>query len=134
MKNVTAQNLFVWSTGIQNAIQYMHWSTPSYSAHTALGEAYSSISSEIDDLIEDAIGKSIISRTDFESILTVPEIKYKYVNIDTNIEILKTYKNQLENIYDSLSQSPIFVEDIKDIYHNIFNILNKLLYKLENLK
>jgi DNA-binding ferritin-like protein len=112
---------------LTHQLHVYHWQTDSFSAHEALGEAYSELDGLMDQFVEVFMGKNgkISSKGGFSlklsNITEVDPIRF----IDTAIDYLTNSLPKEVKEQDT---------DLLNIRDEMLAVLNKLKYKLVNLK
>jgi hypothetical protein len=109
---------------MQNQIRIFHWQTKKYSAHKALGKAYSGLDDLIDTFVETALGRKEASFTNGNI-----DIKLFDINELCPCTALETYKTYLTEITQKLS--PDIDTDLLNIRDEMLGLLNQTCYLLK---
>jgi len=125
MSSINEKFLFEYFLGLLGQIKVFHWTTMNYAKHKALDDLHSSLSNEIDDLMEVYIGK-------YEK---QPIEKF---NISMNAtsdtsELIIYLQEQREFIRGIRNKNFKSCSEIQTIFDNILSVISKTIYlcKLE---
>jgi hypothetical protein len=125
MTSINEKILFEYFLGLLGQIKVFHWATPSYSKHKALDDLHSSLSNDIDELMEVYIGK--FERQPLE-IFTIS------MNATSNTKDLIQYlQEQREYIRGIRNKNFKNYSEIQTILDNILSSVSRTIYlsKLE---
>lgn len=113
---------------LHNQIRIWHWLTDSYSQHKAFGEAYDTLSDQIDTFIETYAGRYTKAKLACNN-LTVQNTFYSSPGNQNAVQEIDTFMNEF--LYGSLLQYVQETDtDLLNIRDEIVGGLNKLKYLL----
>lgn len=125
MTSINEKFLFEYFLGLLGQIKVFHWATSSYSKHKALDDLHSSLSNDVDELMEVYIGK--FERQPLE-IFTIS------MNATSNTKDLIQYlQEQREYIRGIRNKNFKNYSEIQTILDNILSSISRTIYlsKLE---
>lgn len=114
MSAINEKFLFEYFLGLLGQIKVFHWSTMSYPHHKALDDLHSSLSSNIDELIEVYIGKYNRQPLEiFDISMNATSNTIKLLDyLKNNSELIRNIRNkhfkncsEIQNILDSMLSS-----------------------------
>ncbi len=114
------KQLFEYFLGLLGQIKIYHWSTMSYSTHKALDELHSSLSSNIDEIMEIYIGK--FNRQPIEPF----EIQMR-ANSDVS-DIIGYLENERENIRGMRTKLFKSSSEIQNLIDNMLGSISRTIY------
>jgi len=114
------KHLFEYFLGLLGQIKIYHWSTMSYSTHKALDDLHSSLSSNIDEIMEIYIGK--FNRQPIESF----EVQMR-ANSDVS-DIIGYLENERENIRGMRTKLFKSSSEIQNLIDNMLGSISKTIY------
>ena len=114
------KNLFEYFLGLLGQIKVYHWSTMSYNKHKALDDLHSSLSSNIDEIMEIYIGK--FNRQPLE----IFEIQMN-ANSDTR-DIIGFLEKEREIIRGIRNKNFKTSSEIQNLIDNILGSISKTIY------
>jgi len=109
---------------MQNQIRVFHWQTKKYSAHKALGKAYSGLDDLIDTFVETALGRKEVDISNGNI-----DIKLFDINELCPCTALETYKTYLIEITPKLN--PETDTDLLNIRDEMLGLINHTCYLLK---
>jgi len=120
MSNSIEKQLFEYFLGLLGQIKIYHWTTMSFSVHKALDELHSSLSGNIDEIMESYIGRSNIQPiADFNITMTA----------NTNATNLLTYlENEKNNIKTIRNKHFKGISELQNIIDEMLSSINKTIY------
>jgi len=114
------KQLFEYFLGLLGQIKIYHWSTMSYSTHKALDDLHSSLSSNIDEIMEIYIGK--FNRQPIQPF----EIQMK-ANSDVS-DIIGYLENERENIRGLRTKLFKSSSEIQNLIDNMLGSISRTIY------
>lgn len=114
------KQLFEYFLGLLGQIKIYHWSTMSYSTHKALDDLHSSLSSNIDEIMEIYIGK--FNRQPIEPF----EVQMK-ANSDVS-DIIGYLENERENIRGMRTKLFKTSSEIQNLIDNMLGSISRTIY------
>jgi hypothetical protein len=114
------KQLFEYFLGLLGQIKIYHWSTMSYSTHKALDDLHSSLSSNIDEIMEIYIGK--FNRQPIEPF----EIQMR-ANSDVS-DIIGYLENERENIRGMRTKLFKSSSEIQNLIDNMLGSISRTIY------
>lgn len=114
------KQLFEYFLGLLGQIKIYHWSTMSYSTHKALDDLHSSLSSNIDEIMEIYIGK--FNRQPIEPF----EVQMK---ANSNVsDIIGYLENERENIRGMRTKLFKTSSEIQNLIDNMLGSISRTIY------
>jgi len=125
MSNSVEKQLFEYFLGLLGQIKIYHWTTMSFAVHKALDELHSSLSGNIDEIMENYIGRSNIQPiADFDITMSA----------NTNATNVLTYlENEKNNIKTIRNKHFKGISELQNIIDEMLSAINKTIY-LSKLK
>ncbi len=114
------KQLFEYFLGLLVQIKIYHWSTMSYSTHKALDDLHSSLSSNIDEIMEIYIGK--FNRQPIEPF----EVQMR-ANSDVS-DIIGYLENERENIRGMRTKLFKTSSEIQNLIDNMLGSISRTIY------
>lgn len=114
------KQLFEYFLGLLGQIKIYHWSTMSYSTHKALDDLHSSLSSNIDEIMEIFIGK--FNRQPIEPF----EVQMK-ANSNVN-DIIGYLEHERENIRGMRTKLFKTSSEIQNLIDNMLGSISRTIY------
>jgi DNA-binding ferritin-like protein len=114
------KQLFEYFLGLLGQIKIYHWSTMSYSTHKALDDLHSSLSSNIDEIMEIYIGK--FNRQPIEPF----EVQMR-ANSDVS-DIIGYLENERENIRGMRAKLFKTSSEIQNLIDNMLGSISRTIY------
>lgn len=114
------KQLFEYFLGLLGQIKIYHWSTMSYSTHKALDDLHSSLSSNIDEIMEIYIGK--FNRQPIEPF----EVQMR-ANSDVS-DIIGYLENERENIRGMRTKLFKTSSEIQNLIDNMLGSISRTIY------
>lgn len=114
------KHLFEYFIGLLGQIKIYHWSTMSYSTHKALDDLHSSLSSNIDEIMEIYIGK--FNRQPIEPF----EVQMR-ANSDVS-DIIGYLENERENIRGMRAKLFKTSSEIQNLIDNMLGSISRTIY------
>jgi len=120
MSNSIEKQLFEYFLGLLGQIKIYHWTTMSFSVHKALDELHSSLSGNIDEIMENYIGRSNIQPiADFDITMSA----------NTNATNVLTYlENEKNNIKTIRNKHFKGISELQNIIDEMLSSINKTIY------
>lgn len=114
---------------ITNQLRLYHWNTKNYSRHIASGTLYTKLDGLVDNFIETLQGKMEDDdyRIDYETI----KIKYKKLNDEEILDVLKNFRHFLENEVEKylyLNHKNTKNTDLINIRDEMLDNVNRTIY------
>jgi len=114
------KQLFEYFLGLLGQIKIYHWSTMSYSTHKALDDLHSSLSSNIDEIMEIYIGK--FNRQPIEPF----EVQMR-ANSDVS-DVIGYLENERENIRGMRTKLFKSSSEIQNLIDNMLGSISRTIY------
>ena len=114
------KQLFEYFLGLLGQIKIYHWSTMSYSTHKALDDLHSSLSSNIDEIMEIYIGK--FNRQAIEPF----EVQMR-ANSDVS-DVIGYLENERENIRGMRTKLFKSSSEIQNLIDNMLGSISRTIY------
>ena len=118
--NTIEKHLFEYFLGLLGQIKVYHWATMKYSNHKALDDLHSSLSSNVDDIIESYIGKS-----------NIQPIKLFDINMSANTNasaVIEYLENEKINIKKIRNVHFKTCSELQNLVDEMLSSINKAIY------